>query len=71
MACLRGARVRNIEAGGVVLLDYQDSERARIDDEIEWDPTIFRATREAAWIITPENDTSSIELETVFTLIGC
>ena len=74
VACLGDARIRGrsavIEADGLALLDYQDSERMQLDDEIEWDPAIFHASGETAWIVAPAADAASIELDTAFTLMG-
>jgi hypothetical protein len=73
VACLNQARIRGrsalIESDDKALLDYQGSEPNLLDDEIEWDCSIFQADKDHAWIIAPE-DRSSLELETAFTLLG-
>ena len=55
------------------LLDYQDTERSHLDDELEWDPAIFHLadnTDSKVWVLVPQADTSSVELDSAFTLLG-
>jgi hypothetical protein len=74
VACLGAARVRGrsavIEIEGLGLLDYLDWERDLFDCELEIDPAIFHASRDAAWIIGPQDDGPSIDLDEAFTLLG-
>ncbi len=74
VGCLIDARVRGhsafIEVDDVALLDFQGDELARIDDQLEVDTAVFHATSETAWIIVPENDGSTIELDEGFALLG-
>jgi capsular polysaccharide biosynthesis protein len=74
VACLIDARVRPrsgiIEVGDAVLLDYQGEERALIDDALDFDPAVFHAADATVWLIGPESEASSIELDEGFTLLG-
>src|SRR5213078_4424065 len=58
VACLIDARVRArsgfIDAGDAALLDYQVDELARIDDELDFDPSVFHAEDGAVWMIGPD-----------------
>src|SRR5262249_49103597 len=65
------ARSAVIEADDVALLDYQGGELSRIDDQLDFDPAIFQATDGAAWVITSNDDTNAVELDTAFSLLGC
>lgn len=74
VACLIDARVRGrsgvIETGETALLDYQEFESARTGDQLDFDPAVFQATDETAWIIAPSNDEHEIELDEAFSLLG-
>ncbi len=75
VGCLIDARVRGrsafVEVDNLVLLDYQGEELARIDDQFEVDPAVFQANgTEAARIIVRQDDSSTLELEEGFTLLG-
>lgn len=74
VACLIDARARGgsalIEVDELALLDYQATEPARLDDQLEFDPAVFRAAAGAAWIISSADDAPAIELDEAFTLLG-
>jgi capsular polysaccharide biosynthesis protein len=74
VACLTDARVRArsnfIEVDDVALLDYQGDELGRFDDQLDFDPAVFRLTDDGVWIITPAGEADTIELEEAFTLLG-
>ncbi len=74
VACLIDARVRChssiIEVDDFALLDYPGNELTRLDDQIDYDPTVFHATGDTAWVMTPKDDTTTIEIEEAFTLLG-
>jgi predicted O-methyltransferase YrrM len=73
-ACLIDARVRArsgfIEVEDKALLDYQDEEFARIDDELDFDPAVFHARDGAVWMIEPDPNGATIELDEAFMLLG-
>jgi hypothetical protein len=74
VACLVDARVRArsniIEVDDVAVLDCESEELARYDDQLDFDPTVFQATLDEAWILTPKGDASTVQLEEAFTLLG-
>lgn len=74
VACLVGARVRArsnlIEVDDLALLDYEGDELSRFDDQLDFDPSVFQATGEGAWVITPTGDGAAVEIEEAFTLLG-
>ena len=74
VTCLINARIRGrsafIEVGETAVLDHQGAELAEIDFFFDFDAAVFHASQEAAWIITPQDDANSIELEEAFTLVG-
>jgi capsular polysaccharide biosynthesis protein len=73
VACVEDARVRGrssaIFANGVLLLDYQGEERFVLDDELEWDPSIFQAGGDDAWHIELP-DSGAQGLDEAFMLMG-
>jgi hypothetical protein len=74
LACLPDARVRGrsgcIELADTLLLDFQGDELARLDDRLEFDPTIFCAHGEGVWAVAPKRDLYSCKLDEAFTLLG-
>lgn len=74
VACLIDARVRArscvIEVGDVAVVDYEDDELRRIDERLDYDPSVFDATTESAWIMTPTGDSGVIEIAEAFNLLG-
>jgi len=74
VACLTNARVRArsnvIEVDDLALVDRQDDEFTCFDDQLDLDASVFHATKEAAWIITPKGETATLELDEAFTLLG-
>lgn len=74
VACFADARVVSnsavTEVDGIVLLDYQGSERDDVEDQIELDPRIFFAANDRAWVLEREQ-TKTIEVEEAFgSLLG-
>ncbi len=74
ITCLADVRVRGrssaIIASRHLLLDYQDDEPTRLDDELEWDPVIFNVENGHAWVIPPRDDSMPLEVEEAFSLLG-
>jgi capsular polysaccharide biosynthesis protein len=74
VACLGDVRVRGRSAvtqiDGLALLDYLDWERELFDCELEIDPAIFNASRDAAWTFAPQDDSASLRIEEAYTLLG-
>jgi capsular polysaccharide biosynthesis protein len=74
VTCLKDARVRArsgfIEVENVALLDFQGNEFARIDDELDFDPSVFHADDGAVWVIEPEADETTTQLDEGFMLLG-
>jgi len=74
VTCLIDAQVRArsgfIAAGDTALLDYQGDELARIDDELDFDVAVFHAEDSAVWMIGPEDEDNTIELNEAFMLLG-
>jgi capsular polysaccharide biosynthesis protein len=74
VACLADARLQGrselIGVAGRVLLDVQDHELERLDDEIEWDPTVFHAEGMRVWCMEPPDASQPLEVDTAFTLLG-
>lgn len=73
-ACIADARVRGrsaaILAGGALLLDFQNDEPNRLDDELEWDPAIFHAEEGHAWLIPAPDQDTPLEIEEALSLLG-
>jgi capsular polysaccharide biosynthesis protein len=73
VACVEDARVRGrssaIVANGVLLLDYQGEERFLLDDELDWDPSIFQAGDHTAWHIELPGSGAE-DLDEAFMLMG-
>ena len=74
VACLPNARVRGrsalVEVKGRLLLDVQDDEAQRLDDELDWDPSIFHCNGKRTWCIEPADEGQSIEVDEAFSLLG-
>jgi capsular polysaccharide biosynthesis protein len=74
VACLPSARVRGrsaaVVAGGQLLLDFQEGERDRLDDELEWDPSIFCVEDGCAGYIEGRDESQPLRLAEAFTLLG-
>src|SRR5262249_40264951 len=74
VACLEGATVRGrsalIEFDGHLLRDVQDDEFEALDDEVEWDPSVFRSDGRHVWHIEHAEPDPPIQLEEAFTLLG-
>jgi capsular polysaccharide biosynthesis protein len=74
VACLRDSRVRGrssaVVVGEELLLDFQDSERDRLDDELEWDPSIFCEEDGFARYIEGREESHPLRLAEAFTLLG-
>jgi capsular polysaccharide biosynthesis protein len=74
VTCLTDAYVRGRSSFAYqkdkALLEYQQHELSRIDDQLDFDPGIFCATNDTASVIMPNNDRCSLELDSAFALIG-
>jgi len=74
LACISNAQIRGrsaaIVSAGSLLLDIQDDERGTLDDELEWDPAIFRAEPDHVWLIPPRDADSALIIDEAFTLLG-
>ena len=74
VACFGDARVRSrssaIELEDVLVLDFEGSELAGIDDQLEVDPAIFLAGSDHAFTHEPVAHAETIELAEAFQLSG-
>ena len=74
LACIKDARVRGysafIEVGDLALFDDEPDEPARLGEQIDFDPAIFRAEDDAVWITAPK-DGETVRLDEAFYLLGC
>jgi capsular polysaccharide biosynthesis protein len=74
LACVRNAALRGrsslIEVGGRALLDVQDDEAERLDDELVWDPVIFHHVGFQAWCIEATDAAHPLEIDEAFTMLG-
>jgi SAM-dependent methyltransferase len=74
VACLTGARVRArsslIEIEELALLDYQGGELDRLDNVFEFDPAVFHGEDAVIWMMGPEDESGTIEIEEAFSLVG-
>lgn len=73
VTCLDDAVVRGrssiIEMGDLALADFQGEELDRIDDELDFDSSVFHRDADDIWVIS--DDRSALSLETAFSLLGC
>ena len=74
VACLRDTRVRGrsgaVITGDRLLLDFQRDELSRVDEEFEWDPTVFYAESGAAWYLPAPDEDAPLQLPEAFNLLG-
>ena len=74
VACIEAARIRGrseaIEAGGTCLLDFQETELARINDQLEFDSAIFAAVGQDVAVIAERSPADAIEIDEACTLLG-
>jgi hypothetical protein len=74
LGCFTDARVRGrsalIGVEDVLALDYEGDELQRLDDRLEFDPTIFSAETERVWAIVAERRRPELEIDEAFTLLG-
>lgn len=74
VACIEDAQLHGrasaIQCRGQLLLDFQADERERLDDELEWDPTVFHASGDRAWVFSGFDETPALEVDEAFTLLG-
>ena len=75
LTCLSDARVRArsnlIEFGDLALVDLEPEEWTTFDEQFDFDASVFdQPANEEAWIITPQGDSASVELDEAFTLLG-
>ena len=73
LACLKDAMVRGrsafIEIKDAALLDYHGDERDRMDDQLDFDPAVFRHDDDTVVLLQPD-PASVIEVAEAFTLLG-
>jgi hypothetical protein len=73
LACLRNIHVRSrsalLELEDEVLIDFEWHELARLDDQFDLDPGIFRATNHEAWVLT-QSATPALRIPEAFYLVG-
>jgi capsular polysaccharide biosynthesis protein len=74
LACVRDVRVRGrsetIVVEDTALLDFQEPELSRIDDEIEFDPAVFHRARAVVLDIASDSDADALRIDDAFTLLG-
>jgi len=74
VACLSDVWIRGrsslMIADGHWLLDVQDGEGERLDDELEWDPVVFHDASPVVWGIVLADKDQAIEVDEGFTLLG-
>jgi hypothetical protein len=74
LGCFTDARVRGrsalIGVEDVLALDYEGDELKRLDDRLEFDPTVFSAETERVWAIVAERRRPELEIDEAFTLLG-
>ncbi len=74
VACLGNVDVMGRSALPVidetVLVDVQEHELGRLDDELEWDPIIFHAEASHAWRIPALNHSDPLVIDEAFFLLG-
>jgi capsular polysaccharide biosynthesis protein len=52
------------------LLDVQDDEPSRLDDELDWDPVVFHGAWPRAWCLDPPDDGDVLCVREGFTMLG-
>jgi capsular polysaccharide biosynthesis protein len=74
VACLDQARVRGRSAAVVVgeslLLDFQNGELEKVDEEFSWDPSILHWEGRAAWYLPARNENAPLLIPAAFNLLG-
>jgi capsular polysaccharide biosynthesis protein len=74
LACFPSIRLRGrsavLRSHDGLLLDAQPGERERLDDELEWDPTIFHVTGDEAAYLPASDEESPLVIDEAFTLLG-
>jgi capsular polysaccharide biosynthesis protein len=74
VACVPEARVRGrsalINVEEALLLDCQDAEQGRLDDELEWDSAVFSANGTDVWSMPATEATPHLHLPRAFSLLG-
>jgi len=72
LACLQEVQIRGrsalFEFEEAVLIDVERDELTRLDDQLDLDSAIFRATNDYAWIMSPGS--SAVPVEEAFSLMG-
>ena len=73
-ACFADVRVRGrssvLEFEDALALDFEEDELASIDDNLEYDPAIFRTCDRDGWVIDNTRAVPDIELDEAMTLVG-
>ena len=74
LALLEDVCVREASAAIVTdhhaLLDFDDTELDMFDCEFDIDPSFFSASRHSAWVIAAEDDSTCLQIDEAFTLLG-
>lgn len=74
VACLHDATVRGgsaiVEVGGKAILDADAAELARLDDQLDFDPSIFRASGAGVTVLTPLQEPAPVDIPEAFMLTG-
>jgi glycosyl transferase family 61 len=74
LTCLSNARIRSrsafVRMDDAALVEYQDTELTRIDEQLDFDPWIFHASNNEAWLTMPKGNAASIKVDAAFALIG-
>jgi Glycosyltransferase 61 len=73
VSCLEDAIVHGrssiVQTTDAALADFQDDELARIDDEVEFDGTVFHRDGDKVWVI--DTAQPSLEFDEALSLLGC
>ena len=74
LALLEDVYVREASAAIVTdhhaLLDFDDTELDMFDCEFDIDPSFFSANRHSAWVVNAEDDSTCLQIDEAFTLLG-
>jgi capsular polysaccharide biosynthesis protein len=74
VACFRDARLVGrselIDIGGRTLLDVQGNEAGLLDDDVDWDPTVFHAQAHRSWRIAQAERRPPLVVDEAFCLVG-
>src|SRR6202023_81520 len=68
-ACVRG-RSEVVDVEDLSVLDVQAAQRSSINNEVEFDSTVFHAAGETISVIVSEHAADTTEVAEAFTLLG-